>query len=131
MAWMYILECADGSYYVSSTNDLEKRIKQHQDGTGAQYTSSRLPVRLVYSEEFNNVSEAYVREKQVQNWSRAKREGLIQGDCFAIPLRLRSLRSLPALYLRYWRRQRAGSQWHSKEEIATLAPVNDNKKVYL
>jgi predicted GIY-YIG superfamily endonuclease len=79
MAWMYILECADGSYYVGSTKDLEKRILQHQDGTGTQYTSKRLPVKLVYSEEFEHVSEAYAREKQVQNWSRAKREALIQG----------------------------------------------------
>ena len=82
---MYILECADGSYYVGSTKDLEQRILQHQEGAGAQYTSNRLPVRLVYSEEFERVSEAYAREKQVQNWSRAKREALIQGKHTSLP----------------------------------------------
>jgi putative endonuclease len=86
MAWMYILECADGSYYVGSTRDLEQRILQHQSGTGAQYTSKRLPVRLVYSERFERVSEAYAREKQVQNWSRAKREALIEDKKELLPV---------------------------------------------
>ena len=85
MAWMYILECADGSYYVGSTKDLEQRILQHQEGKGAEYTSRRLPVRLVYSEEFERVSEAFAREKQVQNWSRAKREALIHGKLDLLP----------------------------------------------
>jgi len=82
---MYILECADGSYYVGSTKDLEQRLLQHQEGKGAQYTSRRLPVKLVYSEEFERVSEAYTREKQIQNWSRAKREALIQGKHDLLP----------------------------------------------
>lgn len=67
MAWMYILECGDGSYYVGSTKNLEQRLFQHQEGIGAKYTSIRLPVKLVYSEEYSQVSEAYAREKQVQN----------------------------------------------------------------
>jgi putative endonuclease len=49
---MYILECADGSYYVGSTRDLERRISEHQRGSGAKYTSNRLPVKLVYGEEY-------------------------------------------------------------------------------
>jgi predicted GIY-YIG superfamily endonuclease len=85
MAWMYILECSDGTYYVGSTKDLKQRLLQHQEGIGAQYTSNRLPVKLVYSEEFERVSEAYAREKQVQNWSRAKREALIQGKYELLP----------------------------------------------
>ena len=85
MAWMYILECADGSYYVGSTKDLEQRILQHREGTGAQYTSKRLPVKLIYFEEFERVSEAYAREKQVQNWGRAKREALIRGEHDSLP----------------------------------------------
>jgi putative endonuclease len=85
MAWMYILECADGSYYVGSTKDLEQRILQHQAGTGAEYTSNRLPVKLVYSDEFERVSDAFVREKHVQNWSRAKREALIEGKKELLP----------------------------------------------
>jgi predicted GIY-YIG superfamily endonuclease len=77
MAWMYILECADGSYYVGSTKNLDQRVMQHQSGKGSRYTSGRLPVKLVYGEEYDQVADAYYREKQVQNWSRAKREALI------------------------------------------------------
>lgn len=80
MAWMYILECADGSYYVGSTKDLERRLSEHQEGLGAKYTSRRLPVKLAYSEEYERVADAFYREKQVQNWSRAKREALINGN---------------------------------------------------
>lgn len=80
MPWMYILQCSDGSYYVGSAADLEKRIMQHQKGEGAKYTARRLPVRLVYAEEFSRIDEAFQREKQVQGWSRAKREALIKGD---------------------------------------------------
>jgi predicted GIY-YIG superfamily endonuclease len=85
MAWMYILECSDGSYYVSSTKDLEYRLSEHQEGKGAKYTSRRSPVKLVYSEEYERVSDAYAREKQVQNWSRAKREALIKGNPEMLP----------------------------------------------
>jgi putative endonuclease len=79
MAWMYILQCCDGSYYVGSTKDLERRLSQHQEGRGAIYTSKRLPVKLVYCEEYNHVAEAFYREKQVQGWRRAKREALMNG----------------------------------------------------
>ena len=82
---MYILECADGSYYVGSTNDLECRLLEHQEGRAARYTTTRLPVKLVFSEEYNYVAEAFEREKQVQNWSRAKREALIIGNLAALP----------------------------------------------
>src|SRR5699024_5367315 len=77
--WMYILECSDGSYYTGSTNDLERRLAQHQAGKGANHTKKRLPVKLVYYEEFQRVDKAYYREKQVQGWSRKKKEALIQG----------------------------------------------------
>ena len=79
MAWMYILECADGSYYVGSTKNLERRVAEHQQGLGAKYTSHRLPVKLVYGEEYDRVADAYAREKQVQGWRRAKRKALING----------------------------------------------------
>jgi putative endonuclease len=59
MAWMYILECVDGSYYVGSTNDLERRLLEHQEGRGARYTMKRLPVKLVYTEEYTFVAEAF------------------------------------------------------------------------
>ena len=76
---MYILECADGSYYTGSTNDIDLRLKQHQAGEGANHTKKRLPVKLVYFEHFQRVDEAFYREKQVQGWSRKKKEALIEG----------------------------------------------------
>jgi len=79
MAWMYILECADRSFYVGSTVDLEFRFAQHQAGMGAKYTKRRLPVRFVYGEEYERIEDAFLREKQVQNWGRAKRIALIEG----------------------------------------------------
>lgn len=77
-AYCYILECADGSYYVGSTVDLERRVSQHQLGLGAAYTKRRRPVRLVWYESFPRIDAAYAREKQIQNWGRAKRKALIE-----------------------------------------------------
>ena len=85
MAWIYILECCDSSYYVGSTKDLKRRLSQHQDGIGANYTTKRLPVKLVYREEYDRVADAFYREKQVQGWRRAKREALINGDPDLLP----------------------------------------------
>ncbi|WP_246255814.1 GIY-YIG nuclease family protein [Cyclobacterium plantarum] len=76
---MYILECADGSYYTGSTTDLDRRLLQHQMGEGANHTKARLPVSLVYFETYGRIDEAYYREKQVQGWSRKKKEALING----------------------------------------------------
>ena len=75
--YIYILECADGSYYTGSTTNLERRLAQHQAGEGANHTKKRLPVKLVYYEEFQRIDEAFYREKQVQGWSRKKKEALI------------------------------------------------------
>ncbi|RPI92127.1 MAG: GIY-YIG nuclease family protein [Chloroflexi bacterium] len=86
MAWMYILECCDGSYYVGSTKNLDLRFSQHQSGKGSRYTSGRLPVTLVYCEEYNHVADAYYREKQVQGWTRRKREALINGNPELLPM---------------------------------------------
>ena len=78
--YMYILKCADGSYYTGSTKDLERRLEQHQNGEGANHTQKHFPVKLVYYEEFQRIDEAFYREKQVQGWSRKKKEALINGD---------------------------------------------------
>lgn len=83
--YMYILECSDGSYYTGSTNDLELRIIQHQNGEGANHTKKRLPVKLIYYEEFMRVDEAFYREKQVQGWNRKKKEALITGSPELLP----------------------------------------------
>lgn len=74
---MYILECCNGSYYIGSTIDLELRLAQHQNGEGANHTKKFSPVRLVYFEEYERIDEAFYREKQVQGWSRKKKEALI------------------------------------------------------
>ena len=74
---MYILICADDSYYIGSTIDLDRRLRQHQNGEGANHTKKRLPVELVYSEEFQRIDLAFYREKQIQKWSRKKKEALI------------------------------------------------------
>lgn len=79
MAYMYILECSDRSTYVGSTRDLNRRLVQHNEGMGALYTRARLPVRLLYFEEFQNVGDAFRREEQVQAWGRAKRLALDHG----------------------------------------------------
>jgi putative endonuclease len=85
MGWMYILLCGDGSYYVGSTTNLALRFAQHSSGEGANYTKRRLPVQLVFAQEFSTVAEAYAMEKRVQGWSRAKREALIAGSLNELP----------------------------------------------
>ena len=96
MAWTYILECADGSFYVGSTIDLERRVSQHDRGEGATYTRPRRrrPVRLAWAAEFRRIDDAYTYEKQIQNWSRAKRIALIEGRLGDLPGLARG-RSLP------------------------------------
>ena len=84
MAWTYILECADGSYYVGSTWDLDRRLSEHNLGLGAAYTRKRRPVRVVWSAEFERIADAYY-EKQVQNWSRSKRKALVDGRFEDLP----------------------------------------------
>ena len=83
--YMYILECCDGSYYTGSTNNLDLRLRQHQNGEGANHTKKRLPVKLVYYEEYERVQDAFYREKQVQGWNRKKKEALINGTPELLP----------------------------------------------
>lgn len=83
--YMYILLCSNGSYYTGSTNNLELRLIQHQNGEGANHTKKHLPVTLIYYEEYQRVEQAFYREKQVQGWSRKKKEALINGDHTLLP----------------------------------------------
>lgn len=83
-AWLYILRCADGSYYVGTTRDsLETRVAQHQAGTFAGYTR-RLPVALVFHQFFDHVEDAIAAERQIKGWRREKKEALIRGDFAAL-----------------------------------------------
>lgn len=78
--WTYMLECADGRFYVGHTDDLERRIAEHQSGVCGGYTSTRRPVRLVWSETFQTRDEARSVENQLKGWRRAKKMALIRGD---------------------------------------------------
>ncbi|PLX09510.1 MAG: hypothetical protein C0596_02975 [Marinilabiliales bacterium] len=84
-SYMYILECNDGTFYTGSTNDLTVRITQHKNGEGANYTKKRLPISLVYYEEYDRIDFAFDREKQVQGWSRNKKIALIKGEIEKLP----------------------------------------------
>jgi len=75
--FVYILKCSDDSYYAGVTNNLEKRINEHQSGLIKGYTSSRLPIKLVFSEKFSDINHAIRFEKQVKGWNRKKKEALI------------------------------------------------------
>ena len=84
-AFLYILCCTDGSYYVGTTRtSLEMRIAQHNDGTFGGYTATRRPVKLVYSEWFERVTDAIENERRLKKWSRAKKEAFIRGDTAAL-----------------------------------------------
>jgi putative endonuclease len=78
--WVYILRCADGSYYTGRTTDLRRRIVEHQLGEGSDWTKHRLPVELVFEQEMWDDNEAFQAEQQIKRWSRAKKEALIAGD---------------------------------------------------
>mgnify|MGYP001067314707 CR=1 FL=1 len=72
--YMYLLECYNGSHYEASANNLELRLKQHQNGEGANHTKKHLPVKLVYYEELQRIDSVFFREQQIQGWSRKKKE---------------------------------------------------------
>ena len=76
MNYTYILECNDGTLYTGWTNNLEKRIKAHNDGKGAKYTRARLPVKLVYFEEFESSVDAQKREYQIKRLKRSEKLAL-------------------------------------------------------
>ena len=79
-AWVYIVLCSDDSYYVGSTTDIEQRISDHNEGRYEGYTSSRLPIKLLWSSEFSDIRYAFEYERQIKKWSRAKKEALMRGD---------------------------------------------------
>jgi predicted GIY-YIG superfamily endonuclease len=80
LCFVYILKCADGSYYVGSTTDLAERERFHNEGLGAAYTAKRRPVRVVYSEAHESWPAARKREARLKRWTRAKKDALIAGN---------------------------------------------------
>lgn len=78
MYYVYILKCGDGSFYCGYTNDVEKRFEKHKSGKGAKYTRSHLPVELVYTEEFEDKSDALKREYSIKSMKRNQKEKLVE-----------------------------------------------------
>ena len=85
--YVYILKCADDSYYTGITNDVNRRFNEHQIGKHPEsYTFSRRPVELVFYEEFTDPTIAIEYEKKIKKWSRAKKEALINDQCEKLPM---------------------------------------------
>jgi putative endonuclease len=77
---VYVLECADGTYYTGYTTDVERRVAEHDAGDGAKYTRGRTPVSLVHVETYDSQSAAMSREHEVKTFSRARKERLVASD---------------------------------------------------
>jgi len=85
MAWVYVLRCADDSFYVGSTRNLDGRMTQHGIGAADAYTKTRRPVTLVWAQECERVDEAFALEHKIKGWRRAKKEALIEGRYCDLP----------------------------------------------
>ena len=119
-AWCYVLLCADGSYYVGSYRgwDVEVRVGQHQAGQGGDYTARRRPVKLVWADYFQMITDAIACERRIKGWSRRKKEALIREDWQAISAAARR-RGGAALAERPSRLAARAPQ--DKEEVGTAA----------
>ena len=96
--WVYVLRCADGSYYTGSYRgaDIRTRVGEHNTRKYLNaYTGKRLPVDLVWASAFDSITQAISFERQIKGWSRAKKEALIRGDYDALPALSRSRRQPP------------------------------------
>ena len=80
MFFVYILKCNDGSYYVGSNDNIEKRLFEHQNGTGSAYTASKRPIKLLHVETFGTRIESKSAEWQIKGWSRKKKEAYMKQD---------------------------------------------------
>ena len=101
MAWTYLLHCRDGTYYVGSAVDLDRRLAQHRSGQGAAYTRLRRPVRVVWAAWFEHAADAHRVARQVQGWPPAGHAALARGRTGGLP-------ELVACPDRVWRPPRAG-----------------------
>jgi putative endonuclease len=88
--WAYMLHCNAGRLYVGHTDDLERRIGEHESGSIKGFTASYLPVKLIWSQEFSTRYEALTAERQIKGWSRAKKFALVRGDWVQISLLAKS-----------------------------------------
>jgi putative endonuclease len=84
--FVYILLCNDNSYYTGITNDIDRRLYEHESGLDPKsYTFKRRPVKLLFQEMFNDIHQAIAFEKQIKGWKRAKKEAIINGDWHLLP----------------------------------------------
>jgi len=84
--FVYILLCGDNCYYTGVTNNIERRIYEHENGLDPNsYTYKRRPLKLVFQESFSDINQAIAFEKQVKGWRRAKKEAIIKGDWHLLP----------------------------------------------
>ncbi len=85
-AYLYILRCADGKYYVGTTRKgLEERLGEHNAGIHNGFTASRRPVTMIFAQHFDTITDAITAERQVKGWSRAKKEAMIAGEWSRLP----------------------------------------------
>jgi putative endonuclease len=84
--YVYILQCSDETYYTGSTRNLERRLAEHQSKKGANYTKTRLPVKLVFQESFLNIADAFYYKKKIQKWSHAKKKAMIENNWKLLPI---------------------------------------------
>ena len=83
---VYILHCSDGSFYTGVTNDIERRMHEHQSGHDPKsYAFKRRPLEHAYQEHFHNIDQAIAWEKQVKGWCRRKKKALIKGEWDELP----------------------------------------------
>jgi len=80
MHYTYIVECSDGTFYTGYTTDVERRVQEHNQGIGSKYTRSRLPVTLLYYEEYSSRSKAMKREYEIKDLSREEKEKIVNSD---------------------------------------------------
>lgn len=84
--YVYILKCSDKSYYIGVSNDMERRLMEHNSGLNIEcYTYSRRPLEVVFVTEFNDINQAITFEKQVKGWSRKKKEAIINNRWEDLP----------------------------------------------
>ena len=97
--WVYILQCDDGRFYTGHTDDLDRRVAEHQAGGFCGFTSRRRPVRLMWFENFQTRIEALEAERRIKPWSRAKKDALIRGDWASLSHFARPPRERPSTSL--------------------------------
>ena len=124
--WTYILLCADRRYYTGHTDDLESRIPQHQSGEIEGFTSSRLPVRLMWSQDFPPRIEALEAEMRIKKWSRAKKEALIRGDWQTISHFAKPPKERPSFPVRVERSRDAHRDGAMPKGVSTSLDTNGN-----